>query len=732
MVNTAAQEKFGLMSQIANLSVSQAKACDKMFNQSQSLAFLKLYALEDAQGLSTQQWMKAYRFKKEYDSLVSLTNPKELEALLKTHDKFLAYDSLMQSQISIPNVMKPYDQEILLALAKKLIANPALSLEEVTQDIQDKDPEQISIAMQYALAIDLLKNPKLLHQLREKLWQEGNFKLCSLQKNQAQTKALEELWPKPAPLIKKLSPELFLKFWQAKKHHGVEAQFEFGTNAYWMLDIVQKHLNWTPKEQTSDQWIEEALKLAINAYLNPRIHRDVLALCYDQAVEQLLPVVEAQWRQILMHNSIGQKQVLMFYPHGKSGVMIFLCDEKGEVRDDFTIYPHAPDYNIEDGISQIVKVLTRNPIQNLAWVYQPETKKAIFKILNTIQKRYPDLNWELNLISNRLCPLFTTTEKKAPSLDDVKKAALFIQDPWKFWAKCKAEQLLGPLLRLLPQERLQSLWRYLLQEQLLIKGIHINEASPEVLGIIDDLSTQDIETLIKLREDTPIQSIEQIQNALQKDCHALAAYIRFQPFPYLAQDQAIIDDILQNKNCSITDLFQDFSIIDSIRHTPSIVSKWGEDKIFRLQNLIWNTIQFHKPIHLFQNLAQKQLTEIKPGTRFYGTITKILNYGFFVDLGEGVEGLVHISAIGDCFISDLNLIFQEGDTIVVEWAHFDEKQKRLSLRLHAEVLKKKITEHKHKPLVKKQQAIKSPPKVEKKPLAIGPSAMELAFANLKK
>ncbi|HBB53379.1 MAG TPA: hypothetical protein DCZ80_05715 [Legionellales bacterium] len=736
MVNTAAQEKFGLMSQVTGLSVSQAKACDKMLNQSQSLPFLKLYALEEAQGLSTQQWIKAYRFKKEYDYLVSLTQPQELEQLLKTHDKFLPYDSLLPHHISIPNVMKPYDQELLLTLAKKMIANPGLSFEEVTQEIQDKDPEQICIAMQYALAIDLLKNPQILHELREKLWHEGSFKLRPAQKNQAQTQALEAQWPKPIALIKKISPELFLKFWQAKKHHGVEAQLEYGDNAYWMLDILQKHLNWKPQGQISDAWIEEALKLAINAYLNPRIHRDILALCYDQAVEQLLPVVEAQWRQMLSQKSIGKQPVLMFYPHGKSGVMIFLYDEAGEIRDHFTVYPHAPDYNIEDAVSQIVKVLTRNPIQNLAWVYQPETKKAIFKILNIIQKRYPDLKWDLDLISNRFCPLFTTTEKKAPSLEDVQKAALFIQNPWIFWAKCSPEQLLNPLLKLLPKERLQSLWHNLLQEQLLLKGILINEASAEILGLIPELSTQDIHLLQELQKAGPIQSLAQIQNTLQKDVSELAAFIRFEEnpkdFPFLAEDEALIQEIIKNKNCQLADLSQDCSIIDSIRHTPSMVSHWGEDKIFRLQNLIWNHIQFQKPIHLFQNFLEKQLTQIKAGTRFYGTITKILNYGCFVDLGEGVEGLVHISAMGDCFISDPTLIFNEGDTVVIEWAHFDEKQKRLSLRLQPEVLKKKTSTHQHKPVIKKTAPVKPSVKVEKKTIAIGPSAMELAFANLKK
>lgn len=693
MVNKAAQEKFDLMSQMTGLSVSQAKACDEIFKQMQNLSFLKLYALDDAQGLSSQQWLKALRFKKEYDFLVSLGNETQVEQLLQTHDKFLAYDSLINHQVTLPKVMKPFSQEVLLEKAQMLLANPSLSFEEITQDSGDHDPEQLSLAMQYALAIHLLQDGPLLHILREKLWQEGSFKLCVLQKNQVHAKALEESWPTPHPLIKKISPELFLKFWQCKKSHALDVEFIIGENAHWMQDCLQKHLQWQHQGRSSDNWIQDTLELAINAYLNPRIHRDILARCYDHAIEQLLPVVEAQWRQVLMQKAIGAESVLMFYPYGKSGVMIFLCNSEGEILEDFTIYPHAPDYNIEDSIAQIVKVLTRNPVHHIGWVFQTETKKAILKILNMIEKRYRDLKWQLNLISNRLSPLFSPTQKKAPGLEEVKKAAIFLQDPWQFWSQSHPEQLLNPLLRLLPKARLQELWKILLEEASLIKEIKIEEETQALPAMTDELSKHDI-------------------------------------LHILAEDKDLIDDILKNKQCSLPELFNDYRIIDSMSHTPSFIQHWGEDKVFRLQNIIWHHIQFHKPIYLFQNLPNKQLNEIKAGTRFYGTITKILNYGCFVDLGEGVEGLVHISAIGDCFISDLNLMFQPGDTVIVEWIQYDENQKRLSLRLHSETLKKKKISA-SKPLPK---SIKKPvaPKPEKKVAAIGPSAMELAFAKLKK
>jgi predicted RNA-binding protein with RPS1 domain len=693
MVNKAAQEKFDLISQMTGLSILQAKACDEMLEQMQNISFLKQYALGDAQALNTQQWLKALHFKKVYDYLVSLSDPKQVEKLLQTHDQFLAYDSLVKNTVSLPQVMKPFDPESLLEKAQMLLADPHLSFEEVTQNSGDHDPEQLSLAMQYALAIHLLEDTALLHELREKLWKEGRFKLFVIQKNQVHVKALQETWPNPCPLIQKISPELFLKFWQCKKNHAVDVDFIIEDNTHWMKEALQNNLQWHHQGRSSDNWIEDTLQLAINAYLNPKIHRDILSRCYDHAIEQLLPVVEAQWRQLLMQKAIGSQSVLMFYPYGKAGIMIFLSNPEGEILSNFTIYPHAPDYNIEDSIAQIVKVLTRNPVQQIGWVFQTETKKAILKILNTIEKRYPDLKWQLNLISNRLCPLFNTSQKKAPGLEEVKQAAIYLQDPLRFLSQAQAEQVLNPVLRFISKQRLQELWQILLEEALLFKDIKIEDTTKPWSSITDDIGKSDMTHI-------------------------------------LYEDKDLIEDILKNKPCHLSELFNDYSIIESMSHTPSFIQHWGEDKVFRLQNIIWQFIQFHKPIYLFQNFENKALTAIKAGTRFYGTITKILNYGCFVDLGEGVEGLVHISAIGNCFITDLNLIFQAGDSVIVEWVQYDEKQRRLSLRLHSEALKKKkmpIPKPQSKPM-KKQATVKP----EKKITTIGPSAMELAFAKLKK
>jgi len=143
-----------------------------------------------------------------------------------------------------------------------------------------------------------------------------------------------------------------------------------------------------------------------------------------------------------------------------------------------------------------------------------------------------------------------------------------------------------------------------------------------------------------------------------------------------------------------------------------------------------------KPVQLMTPEIKNNLQDVVVGARFQAVVLRLMNYGVFVDLGEGVEGLIHISAMGDCFISDVSLLMKEGDVIEVEWISYDAAQKRLSLKLYqpwkpkdeARVEKPKSTQR-DKP---KSQARKPVPSKEKSaPVNKAPTAMELAFAKLK-
>jgi len=83
---------------------------------------------------------------------------------------------------------------------------------------------------------------------------------------------------------------------------------------------------------------------------------------------------------------------------------------------------------------------------------------------------------------------------------------------------------------------------------------------------------------------------------------------------------------------------------------------------------------------LSDNPWEKLAQEIKVNSRVKGKISSITDYGLFVELKKGVEGLVHISEISwTDRITDLHRKFKVGDDIEVLIVSLDPENRRMSL-----------------------------------------------------
>lgn len=56
---------------------------------------------------------------------------------------------------------------------------------------------------------------------------------------------------------------------------------------------------------------------------------------------------------------------------------------------------------------------------------------------------------------------------------------------------------------------------------------------------------------------------------------------------------------------------------------------------------------------------------IEVGNKVTGKVTGITKFGAFVDLGEGKNGLVHISEIAEGYVKDINDVLSVGDEVTV-------------------------------------------------------------------
>jgi len=72
---------------------------------------------------------------------------------------------------------------------------------------------------------------------------------------------------------------------------------------------------------------------------------------------------------------------------------------------------------------------------------------------------------------------------------------------------------------------------------------------------------------------------------------------------------------------------------------------------------------------------------IKEGDRRAGTITRITDFGAFVDLGSGIEGLIHVSELSWQRVKSAKEILKEGEQVEVLIIKTDSSAKKISLSL---------------------------------------------------
>ena len=75
------------------------------------------------------------------------------------------------------------------------------------------------------------------------------------------------------------------------------------------------------------------------------------------------------------------------------------------------------------------------------------------------------------------------------------------------------------------------------------------------------------------------------------------------------------------------------------------------------------------------------IKDLKPGMILEGTIRNVTGFGFFVDLGIEINGLVHLSEIADAYVTDPHDYGKPGDIVKVKVLQVDLNRQRISLTM---------------------------------------------------
>jgi small subunit ribosomal protein S1 len=127
----------------------------------------------------------------------------------------------------------------------------------------------------------------------------------------------------------------------------------------------------------------------------------------------------------------------------------------------------------------------------------------------------------------------------------------------------------------------------------------------------------------------------------------------------------------------------DMSWTKKVRH-PSEVLKKGDEVTAVILNIDADNQRLSLGLKQLQpNIWDQFFSDHHLGQVVEGTITKLTKFGAFVEISEGIEGLVHISEIDEGHIDNLEDRFKVGDKLTMKVIKMDPAEKKVGLSVKA-------------------------------------------------
>lgn len=122
---------------------------------------------------------------------------------------------------------------------------------------------------------------------------------------------------------------------------------------------------------------------------------------------------------------------------------------------------------------------------------------------------------------------------------------------------------------------------------------------------------------------------------------------------------------------------------DRVKH-PSEVLEEGQKVQVKIEKIDKDSAKIGLSYRdLLENPWDTAEADFSIGTVHQGTVTRIANFGCFVKLAAGVEGLVHISELAHHRVSKVDTMVSEGQDVEVKVLSFDRDSQKIGLSIKA-------------------------------------------------
>ncbi|RUP90256.1 Tex family protein [Corynebacterium pseudodiphtheriticum] len=627
----------------------------------------------------------------------------------KLTDKLRAEISECDSKARLEDLYLPYKKRRktkadkareagLEPLTDTLIENPSVDPETAAQDYLVDGYADAKAALDGARAIlvdRLALDADLVGEVREQFFRDGTLGAQVVAGKETEGAKFRDYFDFSEPLTA-LPSHRILALLRAESEGIIQLEFDGGDDAGYEHLIAQRF----ELDTAASSWLAQAVRWGWRTKLMVSAGLDARNRLRSYAEDEALQVFSTNLRDVLLAAPAGQKAMLGMDPGYRNGVKCAVVDATGKVVDTTVVYPHQPQKQWAQAVEVLRGLCAKHAVELVAvgnGTASRESEELAAEVVGTLETRP-----QVVVVSESGASVYSASAQAAAELPDMDVSlrgavsiARRLQDPLAELVKIDPKSIgVGQYQHDVNQTNLARALDDVVEDAVNSVGVDVNTASVPLLERVAGLNSTVAENLVTYRHQNgrfaTRKELVEVPRLGPKAFEQAAGFLRINggdnPLDSSAvhpEAYPVVQKIAAAVGAGVEELIGDSARLAKLQPAEFADEEFGEltiaDIIAELEK------PGRDPRPEFRTASFKEgvtkVADLQPGMILEGTVTNVAAFGAFIDVGVHQDGLVHISAMSNKFVSDPHTVVRSGDIVKVKVIDVDVDRQRIGLSL---------------------------------------------------
>ena len=465
--------------------------------------------------------------------------------------------------------------------------------------------------------------------------------------------------------------------------------------------IIASHYDIMHRGRGADDFLAQVVQWTWKIKIGLHMETELFSALRERAEEEAIEVFAKNLNDLLMAAPAGAKTTMGLDPGLRTGVKVAVVDSTGKVVATNTIFPHAPQNQWDKSIRTLTTLCKQYKV-DLISIGNGTGSRETDKLVGEMLKNNSELTAQKIMVSEAGASVYSASElasKELPDLDVSIRGAVSIarrlQDPLAELVKIEPKAIgVGQYQHDVSQSQLGKSLDRVIEDCVNAVGVDLNTASPALLSYVSGLNKTLAHNIVNFRDTNGAfpdrKALLKVERLGPKAFEQAAGFLRIvngsNPLDASAvhpEAYPVVDRIVDTTAVAVNDIIGNTELLKSLSPETFTSDAFGLPTVKDILKELDKPGRDPRPE--FKTAAFKEgvetINDLKPGMILEGVVSNVANFGAFVDVGVHQDGLVHISALTNKFISDPREVVKAGDIVKVKVLEVPRKRISFTMRL---------------------------------------------------